>query len=532
MKNIVLTGFMGTGKTTVGRLLAAATNRAFVDTDELIAQRAGKAVAQIFADEGPGHFRELERELAAELATLQDLVIATGGRMMLDLENARSLGAEGLVLCLQATPDEILDRIAADGVRRPLLEGPDSARRAARLLEERALAYGRYPQVPTGGGKTPSQVAMEIVDSYGLRSLQTPSRPAHCLSVTHPQGTYDVVVGDGLLQRLRELTPDINGAVAVISDSNVSALFARRLNDVSCLAVFEAGEQYKTLETVRDLYEQLLEGGLDRTATVVALGGGVVGDVAGFVAATYMRGVRLVQCPTTLLAMVDASVGGKTGVDLPQGKNLVGAFKQPAAVLADVSALRTLPPAEFAAGMAEVTKHALIAGGELLELLESREWRQERLFQPSDDDLQTLIVEAIKVKRDVVQSDPYETGRRAILNLGHTFAHAIEHVSQYGICHGYAVAMGLVAAVHLSATVGHCDEALQPRVEGLLRRFFLPTRIPGHLDPQDLLSAMSSDKKKARGRLHFVLLRDVGDVFTSADVPAAAILNTLEAMRA
>ena len=523
---------MGTGKTTVGRLLAAATGRAFVDTDELIVQRTGKEIARIFDDEGPDYFRQRERELAADLAPLQDLVIATGGRLMLDPENAAALGADSLVLCLQAKPQEILDRLALDGTRRPLLEGPEPARRVAQLLEERAQGYAKFPQVPAGAGKTPAQIAAGIVDQFDVPGLSAAHQSPCCLTVTHPEGSYDVHVGDTLLQHLRQLAPDAEGAVAIISDSHVSPLFAQRLQDVSCLAVFEAGEQRKTLETVRGLYEQLLDAGLDRTSTIVALGGGVVGDVGGFVAATYMRGVRLVQCPTSLLAMVDASVGGKTGVDLPQGKNLVGAFKQPAAVLADVGVLRTLPPAEFAAGMAEVTKHALIAGGDLLYLLENRDWRQERLFQPSNNDLQTLIVEAIKVKQDVVQNDPYETGRRAILNLGHTFAHAIERASEYSVSHGYAVAMGLVAAAHLSADLGYADKVLRQRVEQLLQRFHLPTRIPRHLAPHDLLAAMGSDKKKAHGRLHFVLIRDAGDVFMSAEVPAAAIQKTLEAMRA
>jgi 3-dehydroquinate synthetase len=245
-----------------------------------------------------------------------------------------------------------------------------------------------------------------------------------------------------------------------------------------------------------------------------------------------MRGVPLVQCPTTLLAMVDASVGGKTGVDLPQGKNLVGAFKQPVAVVADVDTLRTLPPTEFAAGMAEVVKHGLLAGGDLLRMLESRAWRQEILFQPGADGLmEELVSAAIEVKRDVVQEDPYEQGRRATLNLGHTFAHAIERQSRYAVSHGYAVAMGLVAAARLSAKFGHCDLKLQERVEVLLRRFTLPVRIPPELGAEDLLKAMGNDKKKARGQLRFILIRAAGDVFISSNVPASAVIETIEELQ-
>jgi shikimate kinase/3-dehydroquinate synthase len=287
-----------------------------------------------------------------------------------------------------------------------------------------------------------------------------------------------------------------------------------------------AGEQHKTLATVRDIYDQLLAAGFDRQGTVVALGGGVVGDITGFAAATYMRGVDLVQCPTSLLAMVDASIGGKSGVDLPQGKNLVGAFKQPVAVLADLATLPTLPPAEFVAGMAEVLKHGLIAAPHILNRLEQGIWDAPTAME-SLPALQSLVTEAIQVKRDVVQDDPFEQGRRAVLNLGHTFGHAIEQVSGYTIRHGEGVAMGLVAAAHLSATLGHCSPALQQRIEQLLQRLHLPLKIPSALAPESLYQAMGSDKKKAAGKLRFVLLRGIGDAFVTDEVPEAAVLSTL-----
>jgi 3-dehydroquinate synthase len=290
-----------------------------------------------------------------------------------------------------------------------------------------------------------------------------------------------------------------------------------------------AGEQHKTLATVQTIYNELLAAGIDRQATVVALGGGVVGDVAGFVAATYMRGVDFVQCPTSLLAMVDASVGGKTGVDLPQGKNLVGAFKQPTAVLADVTTLQTLPPAEFAAGMAEVVKHGLINDPDLFASLEIGHWRLTN--QSPISNLQTLVATAIKVKRDVVQEDPFEQGRRATLNLGHTFGHAVEQVSGYRVRHGEGVAMGLVAAAHLSAQLGYCDPALQSRIEAVLQAQNLPIRIPAEFTPKAIYQAMFNDKKKAVGKLRFILLRDVGDVLMTGDVAETAVLTSLTAVQ-
>lgn len=343
------------------------------------------------------------------------------------------------------------------------------------------------------------------------------------LSVNYPGGRYEVTVGSGLLPRLRELA-HIAGPLALITDDNVGSLYAAQCGAMDCVLTVPAGEQHKTLLTVNGLYSQLLAAGIDRSGTIVALGGGVVGDMAGFVAATYMRGVAFVQCPTSLLAMVDASVGGKTGVDLPEGKNLVGAFKQPTAVLADIATLQTLPPVEFAAGMAEVIKHGLISNPRLFAQIED-EGRRLRSMSPAR--LQTLVSEAIRVKRDVVQEDPFEHGRRALLNLGHTFGHAIEQVSGYRVAHGQGVALGLAAAAHLSARLGYCDPALPARVEAVLRQVDLPTRIPADLPAEAIYRAMFSDKKKAGGRLRFVLLRDVGQVFVAEDVAEGDVMAVM-----
>ncbi len=343
----------------------------------------------------------------------------------------------------------------------------------------------------------------------------------NCFTVTHPTGQYDVQVGRGLLAQVAELVPP-HGRVALITDSNVGPLHAATVGvDDPLVITVPAGEIYKTLDTVRYIYDQLLDARLDRNTAVVALGGGVINDMAGFVAATFLRGVDFITCPTSLLAMVDASVGGKTGVDVPQGKNLIGAFKQPTAVLADIDTLTTLPPTEFAAGMAEVIKHGLLNDPTLLENL-----------SPATADLTQLVTRAIQVKRDVVQADPFEKlGQRALLNLGHTFGHAIEQVSQYAVSHGYGVAMGLVCAAHLSAALGYCDPTLPEQVAHWLREAKLPTRIPAELDAEALWLAMGSDKKRAEGQVRFVLLRGVGQAFLTADVTDTAVLNTLQALR-
>jgi shikimate kinase/3-dehydroquinate synthase len=350
------------------------------------------------------------------------------------------------------------------------------------------------------------------------------------ISVEYPNGRYNVIVGQNLLPKLQELA-GLDGPVVIVTDTNVGRLHASKLQSLSSAEIITvpAGEQYKRLETISNLYDQFLAAGLDRQGTVIALGGGVIGDMAGFAAATYMRGVHFVQCPTSLLAMVDASVGGKTGVDLPQGKNLVGAFKQPAAVIADLETLKTLPPKEFAAGMAEVIKSGLIGDPTLFERLETSAGAINR--ESPTEALRSVVVDSIRVKQTVVQEDPFESGRRAVLNLGHTFGHAIEQVSGYQVSHGYGVAMGLVAAARLSAVLGHCDPELESRIDRVLVKHQLPVYIPTNLSAEAIVQAMSSDKKKKGGKVRFILIRDVGDVFVSGDVEGSAVLETVESLK-
>ena len=257
----------------------------------------------------------------------------------------------------------------------------------------------------------------------------------------------------------------------------------------------------------------------------------MVGDISGFVAATYMRGVNLVQCPTSLLAMADTCIGGKNSIDLPQGKNLIGSFKQPSIVLADVATLTTLPPEELVSGMAEVVKHGLLAGTDLLEKIERGNWPMKTdSLHSSSSEIQTLVAQAIQVKIAIVQEDPFDEGIRIHLNLGHTFAHAIEKVSNNEVRHGEAVAMGLAAAADLSVRLGYCDRQLKDRIDLVLDKVGLPSRIPATFSPELLLDAMSLDKKRLAQSFRIVLPVKVGQVFVANDVGDEDILKTLQTM--
>lgn len=348
-----------------------------------------------------------------------------------------------------------------------------------------------------------------------------------------PQHQYDIHVGEGLLDELGKLWPAVAGRrAAVISAETVAGLYAERCLSVLHAAGWQAtllrvpdGEASKTLAQAGQLYEGCLRAGLDRGSTIFALGGGVVGDLAGFVAATYMRGLPFVQVPTTLLAQVDASVGGKTAVDLPQGKNLVGAFHQPSLVAIDVATLRTLPDRELCAGMAEIVKHAAIADATMFGWLEET---AERLLQRDAGLLSPLVARNCQIKADVVEADPLEKGMRACLNYGHTVGHAVEAgAGEWDLRHGEAVAWGMVAEARLAVRLGLSAPAVAKRQEMLLRRLGL-LRGPLALDIARARQALMHDKKVVDGAVRLPLVPDIGHFIIQERAPMDELVKSLE----
>jgi 3-dehydroquinate synthase len=508
----------GSGKSSIGRHLAQQLGTAFFDLDEVIVAQAEMSIPEIFEIEGEDGFRQ--RESAALVSVLNDGggVVALGGGALLRAENRQRVENVGKVLCLEADFNAIAHRLEMAAGSRPLLDG-DTRARLRQLLELRQPHYRSFSDRLDTTHLTVEEAAWQAQINLG------------CYHVKGMGAGYDVrvqpggvdVIGEALRKR------QMGGPIALVSDHNVAAQYANRAEaalrrvgyDVYITTII-AGEEHKTPATLIELWQSFVRARLERSSTVVALGGGVVGDLAGFAAATFLRGVPWVAVPTSLLAMVDASLGGKTGADLPEGKNLIGAFHPPSLVLADPQTLQSLPEAEMRNGMAEVVKHGVLADAELFSLC-SRGWEAARA------NLDEIVRRAMSVKIRVIQEDPYERGKRAALNLGHTLGHALELASGYHIRHGEAVAIGMVQAARLAERRGLAVPGLADEIAEVLRTLGLPVEIPAGLDMQRLLAGIGVDKKRKAGKLRLVLPTRIGEVRWGVEIddPAELLFDAL-----
>ena len=533
----VLVGPTGAGKSTVATRFAAGRGLPAIDLDHEIERRAGRPVASIFADDGEAAFRALESTVLREVLAGGAAVIATGAGVVLDAGNRAAL-REACVVHLHADVATQLDRLR-DAVDRPLLSRPDRSRVLAAMAQARDPLYAEVAdlRIDTTGRDTDAVVDALAAAVPAVRGGAGSQR----LEVDSPRGAYPIHVGTGLLRDGGALAASLRGRhVLLVTDAHVARLHLPALEATLhrsrrdariAVHVLPPGEAEKTLEQWRAVIDALAALGATRDATVVAFGGGVVGDLAGFAAAAWMRGIDVVQVPTTLLAMVDSSVGGKTAVDLPAGKNLVGAFHPPAAVVADVDLLATLPVRELRAGLAEVVKYGAIFDAGFLDWLDAH---AGDLLAREPRAIAAAVLQSCRFKADVVARDPFERGDRALLNFGHTFGHAIETEQGYagdagGLVHGEAVAVGMVLAARLSAAVGLAPAADADRLEALLAGFGLPVRIPPGLRPAALLERMRLDKKADAAGLRFVLWDGAGRGRIVRDVPETAVLDVLAA---
>lgn len=546
-KNIVLTGFMGTGKSTVGRILSERLGLPFIDTDDLVERESGMTVGEVFGRWGESRFRVLESRAVSDVARLHRCVVSVGGGALLRKANKRLVAKAGVTVLLTAAPEKITARTSGKGGR-PLLPPDASAEYVERMVRERDESYSGLDIEVDTTSISPEEVARTVLerlrDAYPEWSSPVEfGESRRKVKVDLGSRSYEVLVapntlraaGDLLRRSMSNRFGDGRSRLRamILTNPLVGSLYGDKLAESLRASGFDVnieylkeGERFKSLRTVRGIYDRLLERGFDRSSLVVLLGGGVVGDTGGFAAATYMRGIPAAYVPTTLLAQVDASIGGKVGVNLPKGKNLIGCFAQPISVIADPGVLLSLPQQEFAEGMAEVAKYALMDS----ELFDFVEGNLERIMGRDMQVLTQLIGECARIKVGVVQRDETESGLRMVLNLGHTFAHAIENLHGYKrVTHGQAVAVGIHCACRLSNVLGRMSSPEVDRVVRLMDELGLPTRmtVPGGVG--ELLSRMAYDKKKRLGSVTFVIPRRIGVVELIRDVPREKLAGSIEA---
>ncbi len=494
----------GSGKSTAGRSLAQALDLAFVDLDHEISAQAGRSIPEVFEHEGEAGFRLRESAALQEVGRRGAAVVALGGGALLDPANRALAESTGTVVCLAASKTALQERLHKVEAIRPLLgKATEVDHKLEALLAARAEHYASFRLQVDTQALTPEQAAWQIQVELGLFRIGGMGKP------------YDVYVHPGGLEQLGVLMKNrrLAGPVALISDEHVAPFYLRRVTQGLTAAdytvtpvILPSGETSKTLASASRLWEEFLKAGLERGSTAVALGGGVISDLVGFAAAVYLRGMPWVAAPTSLLAMIDACLGGKTAIDLPQGKNLVGAFHPPALIVADPDTLKTLPAAELRNGLAEVLKHGLLRDPGLFaacargfDALQSADWS-------------ALVRRALAVKVQYVQADPYEQGERAALNLGHTIGHAVEQASHFKLRHGEAIAIGILAAARLSQRAGLAQPGLVAQIAAALDALGLPKSMPPGLDLEEVLERVQLDKKKRGGQVRFVLPLKVGEV--------------------
>ena len=507
---IFLYGPPGVGKSFLGRALAASLNLPFWDLDDEIVSRAGMSIPAIFSTQGEAAFRLLEEKTLREVLVGPGGVIALGGGSLLSEVNRAVAAKAGKVVSLSASPETLISRLKADENKRPLLEKSS----LKSLLARRKEHYDSFSLRIATEGLSLETLMLKLQTALGRFRLTSMGEP------------YDVVVQNGGLNNLGQAlrSRELQGTVVLVSDSNVGELYANQAAESlraagysSQTVLLSPGEKNKNMNSVQKLWNTFLEAKIERGSTVVALGGGVVGDLAGFAAATFLRGVNWVNVPTSLLAMVDSSLGGKTGADLPQGKNLVGAFHAPRLVLVDPETLSTLPEVELRNGLAEVIKHGVIGAPELFRDLTDLTGFQN-LSGLSGLDWTEIVRRAMAVKIKIIEEDPYEQGLRQSLNFGHTIGHAVELASDFTLRHGEAVAIGMVAEARLAEEMGVAKSGLEKKITSSLRGLGLPTEIPPGLDEKRIQHALQRDKKKSGGVVRFALPVQVGEVRVGVEV--------------
>ncbi len=564
-RSLVLVGMMGSGKSAIGQRLALRLGLPFKDADaEIVAAAGGMSIPEIFAEHGEGYFRDGERRVVMRLLNNGPMVLATGGGAFMDPRTRERIAERGVSVWFDADHDVLLKRVRRKGDR-PLLQTADPAATLRKLLDERYPIYAladikvtsrdapqeamveetltkiaeALPTLLVAGHRRPDKEPAKVMINLQPRPDLKPTH-RETVRVALGERSYDIIIGSSLIEsaghHIARVAP--GAACAIVTDENVARHYLAPLEQSlkergirSAHVIVKPGEASKSLETYGRVCDEVLAAKIERRDVVIALGGGVVGDLAGFVSASVRRGCRFVQIPTSLLAQVDSSVGGKTGVNSAYGKNLIGAFHQPGLVLIDVDALQTLPEREFRAGYAEVVKYGLLGHSRFFEWLEAD---GAAVFHSKAEQICAIAV-SCETKATIVARDETEQGDRALLNLGHTFGHAFERIVHYEterLVHGEGVAIGLALAARFSVRLGLCAAQDADRVARHLQSVGLPTRIqqiPGWNAGADaILDAMYQDKKVERGALTFILMRAIGDAFVAKGIDAGEVRAFLQ----
>lgn len=543
MQRIFLTGLSGSGKSTIGRRVATLLNWDFIDTDALLAERAGRPVGQVLANDGEERFRQLESVVLSETANRERIVVSTGGGVVISEANRAFLREQGLVVYLRTGVETAWQRIqahlsaAGENAYRPLVAGPDGQERLSHLLTARSAWYEQAPVHIATDMITPEIAARQVLVSALEHGRLLADDSARISSNMRLGGSVSqAVIEWGSFCQLPAALQAMSSQkrIFIVTDSSVGELYAAATCDLLEAADLEpfiftvpAGEGSKSFACFQQIIDWLVEHHAERSEPLVALGGGVVGDLTGFVAASYRRGVPLVQVPTTLLAQIDSSIGGKTGINHPLGKNLIGAFYQPELIFTDPAVLLTLPERAYREGWAEIVKTGVILDAELFALLEEHLDDLER----RDADLLTrVIARCIRIKMDVVQGDERDGGLRNILNYGHTFGHALETITDYGTwLHGEAVSIGMEVAGRIAVGHGLISEGDLVRQRQLLLAIGLPVECPG-VDGEAILVAMQNDKKVQAGRTRWILPTCIGRAQMYGDIPLELVRTAIAAV--
>jgi shikimate kinase/3-dehydroquinate synthase len=556
--NLIITGFSGTGKSLVAKEVARGLDWDFLNTDDEIVKQTSKPIAKIFSQDGEEKFRELERKEVKKACRQSQTVIAIGGGAIVDPQNYELLAKTGLIVCLEAKPETVYERLFREAACspetevRPLLANDNPLERIKQLKASRQPYYANVDWTVHTDNLNISEVAEEVIRAWRLLRRTHPyvdplssrerksgvqlklNNEVACVVETATQ-SYPVFVGYGLLDKLGEKMKQaaLSGTATIISDENVFSIYGSEVEGILKDAGFAVisfvvspGEETKNMAHALKIYDFLVEHRTERDDIIIALGGGMVGDLAGFIAATFLRGLLWVQVPTSLVAMVDASIGGKVGVNHPEGKNLIGAFYQPNLVLSDPQTLITLPKRELISGWAEVIKHGMILDEEFVQFLEGN---VNRLTKLEPELLTRAIARSAAIKAKVVSQDEKERGaKRTILNYGHTIAHGLEAATQYKrFLHGEAVAIGMVGAAKLSQRLGLLPSAAVERQQALLQKLGLSTGFSGP-DLTGITKAMELDKKVKEKAIRWVLLQDIGKTVICSDVPQRDVLAVLQ----